>query len=206
METATQKPFFRIASDMINFNIPFTEVKDKSRIIEVGRNICFYKGRQENLIQMISKDELNCVFKFERVEVDGKAEQKLTLMSYVKMDNFELMNDNPHNLIEPLSPGAGKMLSRLVRKLQNYKTHLIHQNNCAKYGEEFKSHMNRLDKIYSMDYYHQSKSTSVFVSELSFSILNWRIAERLIDEEGFFLSMVMRNSQLELLFCIFPKS
>ena len=104
METATQKPFFRIDSDTVNFNKPNFEVKDESCIKEVGRNICFYKGKEENVIQMISKDKLNCVFKFENVEVDGEEKPKLTLMSYAKMDNFELMNDNPHNLIEPLSP------------------------------------------------------------------------------------------------------
>lgn len=46
----------------------------------------------------------------------------------------------------------------------------------------------------------------MFNSELSFSIYNWKIAERLIYEDGFDLTQVDYFSALELLFCIFPKS
>ena len=93
-----------------------------------------------------------------------------------------------------------------MRKLQNYKTHVIHQTNLPKYDKGYEKKKNRLDMIYSMDYVTKSTSKSVFFSELSFTILNWRIAERLIKEEGFRLSDVLKNSQLELLFCLFPKS
>lgn len=62
------------------------------------------------------------------------------------------------------------------------------------------------NKIYTMDYFYQSKNNPVFVSEISFSILNWRMAERIIQEDGFDVSNIETAGQLELLFCIFPKS
>ena len=46
----------------------------------------------------------------------------------------------------------------------------------------------------------------MFISEISFSILNWLIAERLLGEKNFSLDMVGHESQRELLFCLFPKS
>lgn len=100
----------------------------------------------------------------------------------------------------PLS--SDQTLSRFVRKVQNYKSVITHDAN-----RKNKPVRDLLDQLYSIDYSQPWDSTSsVFISELSFSIYNWKIAERLIHEDGFDLRQVDRLSALELLFCIFPKS
>ena len=60
--------------------------------------------------------------------------------------------------------------------------------------------------MYTIDYSQEWKSPkSVFISEISFSILNWLIAELLLGEQNFDLSMVDDKAKRELLFCLFPK-
>lgn len=50
----------------------------------------------------------------------------MVLISYVKIDNYDLLDDNPHNILECISPSEGKTISRLIRKAENYKTQILH--------------------------------------------------------------------------------
>jgi hypothetical protein len=61
METATQKRFCPIPSDMLNFNNE-RDVKDAKQIPEIGKRICFYKYAEENLIRIINSDNVDCIF------------------------------------------------------------------------------------------------------------------------------------------------
>lgn len=78
METATQKSFCPIPSDMLNFYNE-REVKDANQVPAIGKRICFFKYAEENLIRIINSDNVDCIFEFTR--------EGMKLLSYVKIDN-----------------------------------------------------------------------------------------------------------------------
>jgi hypothetical protein len=70
-----------------------------------------------------------------------------------------------------------------------------------------KSVSSQLNQLYCIDYGHDWQgSKAVFVSELSFTILAWKIAEKLINENDFEFKSLDSPTKLMLLFCVFPKS
>ena len=107
----------------------------------------------------------------------------MKLMSSVKIDN-QLQAESSHHIMQQLPLTSDQTLARFIRKVQNYKREITHEANRKR-----RTANNRLDLLYGIDYSQAfGSASSVFISELSFSIYNWKIAERLIHEDGFDLA------------------
>jgi hypothetical protein len=88
---------------------------------------------------MISPEGVDCLFRFETTG--------LSLMSFVKIDNYQLQDDNPHNILELEEIPSEQILRRLMRKAQQYKTNTIHEIERKKKARE-----EVLRLLYAVDY------------------------------------------------------
>jgi hypothetical protein len=110
---------------MLNFNNA-DGYKSDQMIEEIGRSICFEAHSKdhklvEEFIRVISKDGVDSICRFN--------ERDLVLESYAKLDNYHLMVDNKHNILEQKEFASHKTLSRLINKARNYKTQMTHELN-----------------------------------------------------------------------------
>lgn len=89
-DTATQQHFVAIPNDMLNFD-NMDGLKRKVSVSAIGKNVSFYFGGQEMWIRIINTDGVDCIFEFDK--------QGLKLVSYAKIDNYNLMKA-VHNIAE----------------------------------------------------------------------------------------------------------
>lgn len=102
------------------------------------------------------------------------------MISYTKLNNFR-EQENPHDIMLQRDLPHDEIFSRFLRKVQNFSTLVAHEGM-----RKQKNVRELLGLLYNVDY-----SEELFISELSFSIFNWRILERLIlKEDDFDLSHV----------------
>ena len=168
-----------IPNDMINFENE-DGVKRKKEVKEVGKNITFCFGAKEERVRIINKDGVDCVFDF--------SEFGLRVISYAKIDNYQLMS-SIHNIREESSIGEKNVLRRLIRREQRYKTNLIHEMKWKGINlkpTEADSRPNVVD--YACEDWNATGAK--FVPELSFTILNWKIIERVLSRDRFDLQDV----------------
>ena len=125
----------------------------------------------------------------------------MEMISYEKLNNDKSQN-HPHNIYMRTDLPPDATFQRYIRKIQDYKRIITQESDRRNSAIK-----DCLSYLYTIDYSQDWQSPkSVFISEISFSILNWLIAERLLGEKNFSLEMVGDESQRELLFCLFPKS
>lgn len=107
METKSEQPYCRIPTDMLNFNIQLG-IKDMDMIPVVAKNICFGKHLTENLLIIKNRDNVECIFEFNKNE--------LKMKSYSKINN-EFGVDNPHNICLKSDMKPGEIFQRYIRKI-----------------------------------------------------------------------------------------
>ena len=115
------------------------------------------------------------------------------LISAVKVDNlFENLNDldSPHIMLDCKRLEQNDTLWRLMRMIQNYKTEISHARNLGltQYEQKLGRSFNIASLINTIDYTQQwGRNTSKFDVELSYTILDLIIAEKIVNIKDFLI-------------------
>jgi len=142
-------------------------------------------------IRLITKEGLDVIF-----SIDEEENESIKIVSFVTVDNFDSQNfEDPHAILEKKFISLDETFDRLVRKNQMIKQAYIHKRSellrdpkFANDEEKLKQKLLKLiyEDIYDVDY----SQLDYFAIDLSFTILDWTIMERIIDDKTYDFSNV----------------
>ena len=166
------------------------------------------KWKTDRIIHIVNASNLDCYFELCTSDPEDKDPTKryLQLLSAVKIDNeFENMKqmDSPHMIDHPVALQSRDVLERLIRMNQHYKVKLCHAlsgTHLSSRGGDILTNINKIDYLQSWD-----DRMSSFDVELSFTWLDWRIGELLINDADFNIENLSYEQAVQLCFNIFPQ-
>ena len=134
----------------------------------------------------------------------------LDILSISKIDNFksDTFND-PHVILDPLPLEVSEVFERLLRISNQQKVHIDHMKwYTTNEPEEAHKKKNYLvEKLYSVDYSEDwVGEESLFMAQLSFTMLDWLIMDRMVKHPDFQVENIDQEQTLRICFNIFPKS
>lgn len=144
----------------------------------------------EDKIRIINKYGLDTVMQLDATQLDKDGCGKVTIESICKIDHWDDRDDDRHMILDRRSLPANETFSRLIRMGQKFKVHQYHNKVAlaAKAGIPNPRYYKEMhEKILTVDYSQESSSPdSQFVAEINFTILDWQIIERLIQNKSDF--------------------
>ena len=146
----------------------------------------------EKDIEIITKDGLNCILDFNTLKVQSVA----------SVDNFDREDfSHPHSLLEqtPLAPSDTVCrLMRTCNKIKQLRAHtkasLVSQHSPQLTEDEINAKLVKItyEQMFSVDY----SQRECFAVELSFTILDWIILERVIKDKTFNVTHVGQEQMI----------
>ena len=153
------------------------------------RGVTLYASRihfvSEEMIVIINEHQLECYFKLTPSR-DGKV-LTMELKSAASVDNMKsnfVEHDGPHLGLDPKVLKESNTFERLIRCNNRYKTRLTHAKNFRQ--ADFKL----LAQIFTVDYSQPWTKATHFDSERTFTLLDWRIADKILNDETFDLENI----------------
>jgi hypothetical protein len=145
----------------------------------------------KKFIRYINKEGIDVLIDFEL----------MTIVSYCKMDNFtdKFTNDPAHNhlYLEPKTLPQDYVFDRLVVCSSRYKAALSmatfkwEVSKFKKDGKYRRGHNLLLQSLYRVDYsQHWNNGNSKFVVELPFTVLDWTIIEKSVNDQTFDINVI----------------
>ena len=199
-EMRTQHIYINIPRDLLNTDWGTMTGESAIKIITSR-----FMWLSDDSFRIIMEGNLDCIFKFEDLGEDKKGNDRkpvMKLISCAKVDNlFVNMNkrDSPHVILHPPTLESRDVLERLIRLNQRYKVELQHALN-LKHDYNLLASINSIDYLQDWDAVHSS-----FDIQLSYTWLDWFIAEKVITDDLFQLERIDEEQQLQLCFNIMPK-
>ena len=116
--------------------------------------------------------------------------------------NLSSLNGSGHFIKDPCVLKCTEITERLIRRNQAYKVNLAHAKF---YTHDKNKKYNLLENIFSIDYLQPWDDVLArFDTEVTFTLLNWRIIDKLVADSSFDLENTDVELQRDLCFNILP--
>ena len=193
---------YYLPKDIISFK-GFSEKHPKDIVKYLASRMMFVTDK---LIRIITFGGMDCLF-----DVSNKTEDSdqanLRLVSFTKLDNYATGNFNVENhaILEKLPLPLEDVFERLLRKTHAQKAWIDQFKHLIKRGKDDSNYSKRVSRLFGVDYnLNPGVESNAFIAELSFTVLDWIILDKIKGKKPFTLKDIDDEQQLQLSFNIYP--